>query len=258
MFMSFLCSGWFGKSLQIKTNKPGIKKLLPKWTTQQLNKHWSRWTRQQIKNERFFSTYPIHKLQRWITQEGLVQQRTSHPEVSETKKRRVELKMDLSVSRVRHLDLSQRYQMSTTIHTKVFGTFPLVETFWLCFSLATRILCLAGILNQAKNGTKAKKKTNTFRQGSFVQMRWDWCLLECCDVKDTLSAFSLAQSEHVDNSRAFSWDPYVMTRIIHGGRGEGGWIERWYWKMEFWQSRNCTQVIVHVLYQAKVKTIEEE
>ena len=32
--------------------------------------------------------------------------------------------------------------------TNDLGTFPLVKTFWLCFSLATRILCLAGILEE--------------------------------------------------------------------------------------------------------------
>ena len=49
----------------------------------------------------------------------------------------------------------KRYKL---VLTSDLGTFPLVVTFWLCFSLATRILCLAGIFGKLSDYWKTASK----------------------------------------------------------------------------------------------------
>lgn len=54
---------------------------------------------------------------------------------------------DKSVISYGHLQWKLKLESQTysILHTNDFDTFPLCVTFWLCFSLATRILCFAGI-----------------------------------------------------------------------------------------------------------------
>lgn len=60
----------------------------------------------------------------------------------------VEAKFKFHVSNEFHLSWRMRFSFASMKYyllTRDLGTFPLVVTFWLCFSLATRIRCFAGI-----------------------------------------------------------------------------------------------------------------
>ena len=90
----------------------------------------------------------------------------------------------LSTTQLRHIastDSTEKNIPSFSQLTSDFGTFPLVTTFWLCFSLATRILCFAGILYVLKQARNLRTQHTALRSTTVFLWRtcfvWRKCVL---------------------------------------------------------------------------------
>lgn len=84
-----------------------------------------------------------------------------------------------------------------TLLTNDLGTFPLVVTFWLCFSLATRILCLAGIFGKLFDHWKTAQKSLTSKPQQSKLVKEEIVKLTACDVRILQRLLWLVLVEHV-------------------------------------------------------------
>lgn len=81
--------------------------------------------------------------------------------------------------------------------TSDLGTFPLVVTFWLCFSLATRIRCLAGIFGRLLDRYKTASRSGTTEPQQSQIVEEDDANLTACDVRLFHHAVWLVLIDHV-------------------------------------------------------------